>query len=498
VQYAATKPRGGRQYISEVSMRNTKRHPGNVLVPLLLVLLLALLIFVLFFPSIKEWWHSRQEEGGDSESNTIPARLIKDVPNTLELTPGVIETLNVRTVPVQKVQQGQMLELSGSLAPDTDHLVPIRSRFAGEVVDLGEVQKRDPERVESYQPVSTGDKVKKGQLLAVVWCKDLGEKKSELLDAVSLLTLDLDRLERYRKYRGEGIIPEQSMRDAERSVAADRIAIARAELTLRSWRLTDKEIDGIYKEAEKVTDRVKKGEKGFNKEQEATWARVEVRAPFDGSVLERNVAVGAIIDPTTNLFMVGDLTKLSLFAYVYEEDLPVVLKLRGEGEPRPIPWSIRLKSDPQADPLHGYVKEIRPFLDPTMHTALVRGQVNNPTGRMISGQFITASIQLPPPTDEVEVPTDALIEDGHDSIVFVKEVTNDSCFTMRQVQVLRRTRDKIYIQSEPQDAARSRGCQALRPGDMVVVGGALELWAALNDQKAAAAAAKISKQSTDR
>ena len=472
-------------------MANSRRQQGNVLVPLLLILLSVLLLCVLFYPSIKEWWQARQEGGKQAEAVAIPARLV--AADTLELTPGVIEALNVRTVPVQKVQQGQMLELSGSLAPDTDHLVPIRSRFAGEVVELGEVQKSDPERVESYQPVTTGDKVKKNQLLAVVWCKDLGEKKSELVDALSLLTLDLDRLERYKKYRGEGIIPEQSMRDAERSVAADRIAIAKAELTLRTYKLTDKEIEAIYKEAERITERVKKGEKGFNKEQEATWARVEVRAPFDGTVLERNVALGAIIDSSTNIFMLGDLTKLSLFAYVYEEDLPVVLKL-----PRPIPWSIRLKSDPQADPLHGYVKEIRPFLDPTMHTALIRGQVNNPTGRMISGQFITASIQLPISPDDVEVPTEALIEDGHDSIVFVKGEKNEPRYTMRQVQVLRRTRDKIYIQSEPQDAARSRGCQTLRAGDMVVVGGALELWAALNEQKAAAEAAKLSKQSTQR
>ena len=212
-------------------MRNTLRLKGNVLVPVLIVLLLCVLIFVLSFPSLKEWWHARGDTGGTADNPTIPAELVG--PNTLQLTSEVVKALNMGSVPVQKVEEGQVLELTGSLAPDTDHLLPLRSRFAGEVVEIGEVHQGDPESIVSYRSVTTGDKVKKGQLLTVVWCKDLGEKKSELVDAISHLTLDLDTLTNLEKAsRESGAIPEQSLREARRNVAADRIAITRAELTL--------------------------------------------------------------------------------------------------------------------------------------------------------------------------------------------------------------------------------------------------------------------------
>src|SRR5206468_9128358 len=40
-----------------------------------------------------------------------------------------------------------------------------------------------------------GDFVHKGQLLAVVWSKDLGEKKSELVEGIARLRIDEEKLE---------------------------------------------------------------------------------------------------------------------------------------------------------------------------------------------------------------------------------------------------------------------------------------------------------------
>src|SRR5262249_41733426 len=155
------------------------------------------------------------------------------------------------------------------------------------VIEIPEIEDRDDEGKTIKRPITTGDKVSEGQLLAVVWSKDLGEKKSELVDALSQLKLDQDKLRRYREVDRIGGVPADTMAAAERSVQADRIAVSRADLTLRSWRLTDKEIEAIYKEAEQVAERVRRGQPGHTKEQEKTWARVEVRAPFAGTILEK-------------------------------------------------------------------------------------------------------------------------------------------------------------------------------------------------------------------
>ena len=107
-------------------------------------------------------------------------------------------------------------------------------------------------RANAGRPLRSGDSVRKGQLLAVVWSKDLGEKKSELVDAVSKLKLDREVLERLRGLSREGGTSERSVREAERAVDADLIAVARAERTLRSWRLGEDEIAAVRAEAERL------------------------------------------------------------------------------------------------------------------------------------------------------------------------------------------------------------------------------------------------------
>ena len=59
-------------------------------------------------------------------------------------------------------------------------------------------------------------------------------------------------------------------------------------------------------------------------------------------------------------------------------------------------------------------------IDPTQHTALVMGRVDNPDNRLRAGQFVTATVELPPSVYEVEVPTTSLVEDGQESILFIQ------------------------------------------------------------------------------
>jgi cobalt-zinc-cadmium efflux system membrane fusion protein len=89
-------------------------------------------------------------------------------------------------------------------------------------------------------------------------------------------------------------------------------------------------------------------------------------------------------------------------------------------------------------------------------------------------QFITATITLPPQPGEVEVPTDALLEDGRDSVVFVQPDPTLSRFARRPVEVTRRYHDVVYVR-----AGSAGGGAGLRPGERVVVGGALQLNEAL-------------------
>jgi cobalt-zinc-cadmium efflux system membrane fusion protein len=437
-------------------------------------------------PLVKKWWQASPGESHvvrEAEDANKPR--LHD-PSTVALPPDVVTALGIQTAPAKRATQARPLPaLAGSLALNAQRLARVHARFGGEVIDIGPGPELDPRFASGgatgYRPLRYGDKVQKDQLLAVVWSKDLGEKKSELVDAVSRLRTDQETLARLSELYKAGATPERSVREAERNVEADLVAVARAERTLRSWRLTDAEIEAIKAEA----NHIRRGLTQRDTEWEKAWARVEVRASQDGTILEKNVTVGDIVDTTTDLFKIADLSRLSVWAHAYEETLPVL-----EALPKPITWSIRLKAHPEAAPLKGTVESIGAIIDANQHTALVMGQVDNCGGELRAGQFITATIEVPPSADEVEVPTTAVVEDGRASLVFVQADPTEPRYSARRVAVVRRYHDVVYVRSRPTSEEARRRVQSLSPGELVVSSGAVELKGALEDLQTTAGADK--------
>jgi membrane fusion protein, heavy metal efflux system len=377
----------------------------------------------------------------------------------------------IRTGLVQRATKARTLQLSGSLGTDTDALVPVRARFPGEVVEIAKVPDRDEADRTVFRDLRSSDRVARGDLLAVVWSKELGEKKSELTDAFLTLRIERETLKNLEELYQKGGISPRSLREAQLKAQSDQNAVSRIEATLHSWRLSQEEIDEVYKQAEQLAAANKGGAPKRDPESWKRWARVEVRSPIDGTILERNVAVGALVDTSTNLFMIGDLNHLTAWFNVFEEDLPHLQSM-----PRPIQCKIRLKAEPEAPPLDCTIFEIRPVIDSTVHAALVRGRVENPTGRLLAGQFVTASLDLPAAPDLLIIPTAALIEDGFESVIFVQPDAREPRYQLRHVRVARRTRDIVTVRAATGDTETP-----LRAGDRVVTSGNLEMRAALKD-----------------
>lgn len=382
----------------------------------------------------------------------------------IALPADVANSLRLRTVEAVPAISRSLPPLAGTLALDTNFLAQVHSRFAGEVKEIGKIA--EPVTGSSgpkstTRPLRFGDRVEKGQVLAVIWSKDLGEKKSELVDALSQLRVNRDTLDRLKSL-SEGVIAQRQVREAERAVESSLVAVAKAERTLRSWQLGNAEIDAIKDEAERLFR-----DKHANRSEAAgDWARAEVTAPFAGTILEQNITVGAIVDTTTALFKIADLSHLRVWAHVYEEDLPALQAL-----PKPLIWSLQLQADPKAKPIKEPVETIGTMIDPNDHTALLVGRVENLDGRLMAGQFVTATIILPALPNEIQVPTTALVEDGKESLLFIQPNPKKPEFQLQRVVVTRRYHDVVNV----------RG--SLRPGDHVLVSGAVEVRAALEDLK---------------
>jgi membrane fusion protein, heavy metal efflux system len=288
-----------------------------------IVLLLGAAGFVVIYEGMLEWdeaYGARLTANGrDSQSReALLIDVASDRADSFKVTPAGLKALDLQTVAVERAPRPEPLRLPGSLLLDPNRLVRVHARFSGELVSLGQVP------VDAASPTGSsveqrslryGDRVTKGQLLGVVWCKDLGEKKSELVDALSHAKIDhnvWDRLAHVEK----GAVPQRTIDDAQLAYESDLVAVAKAERTLRSWRLTESEINEVHNEAERI------GKLETNDPQaDRTWAETEVRSPINGIIVEKNFNVGDIMDPTQDLFKIADLTFLQVLASAYEEDV---------------------------------------------------------------------------------------------------------------------------------------------------------------------------------
>ncbi len=415
-------------------------------------------------------------DGSDSGRQTAE---VGTTPHSIRLSSDGVKSLGIATTRVEPAPPPEPLRLSGSLLLDPSRLVRIHARFPGELVSLGmvpvEAGESGPGKAE-LRPLRYGDKVAKDQLLAVVWSKDIGEKKSELIDAISKRDIDKKVLLQFEA--APDVISGRTIYDARRNFQGDEVAVARAERTLRSWRLTEDELQDIRDEAKRIQERKTADPRG-----DRTWAETDIRSPISGMIIEKNFNVGDIVDPTQDLFKVADLSRIQVVANAYEEDLPVLRALPAEQRR----WRIDIKADPNDVPMTGNFDIVGNIIDPSQHSGTVIGWLDNPDGRLSVGAFITAVIPLPPDSGLVVVPTTALIEGAGCARVFVERDAATHEFESRPVVVVTRGRIRSYVRSEPRPDQCAAGAQPLMVGERVVEIGAVELAAKLAGLQAASA-----------
>ena len=464
----------------------------------LLPILVILIVFGWAYESGKLPGMKLAAEKVDSPAKELPAiELVKEKPNSLRVPEEVRKALGIRKGNADQVAVAEQptrklpLVMPGSTALDPARLIRVRVRFApAEVVEIGKID--DPHASPGIVPplrrdLQTGDPVKKGDLLAVLFSVDLGNKKNDLFDALSQLRLDEEVLKRAEAH--SAAVPEVFLLNAKRNVQADINAVNRAENTLKTWEVPEEEIQAVRDEVKNIASDADRKAKGKSRLKQ--WARVELKAPVDGFIIEQNVALHeTVVDNTTNLFQIAKVDPLIVLASVPEDELPALQDLKNQTRNH-MGWTI---STVGTKPIAGFVDDIGYLIDPNQHTAVVRGHIPNPDGLLRAGQFVTATVDLLPPKNVVEVPIGALVEDGKDSIVFVQSDPKEPIYTMRRVEVSNRFDRTAYVRSVPvskkndEQQAAAEGGQAslpaepLREGERVLTTGALELKTALENK----------------
>ena len=461
---------------------------------------IALAVFIVFISGVPI--PGLTASGKEETAAAAPppdVKLAKEPPHTLFLPDDVKQTLGIRKGGVDDVAtaepptMGRPLVLTGTTALDPNEILHVRARFApAKVVEIGPAR-HGPDWAVSSQPreLRVGDRVEKGDLLGVFYSDAVGSQKNALFDSESQRRLDQDILDRAE---ASSAAVEVFVLNARRNLEADLNHSNQAANTLRTWGIPEKDIQKIIDEA-----RASNGSKTpIAKEKYEDWGRVELRADMDGVLVERNIPQNELIqDATVSLFQIAKVDHVQVIANASEDDLKILVGKRQAGQR--LFWSIQTVNGPEKDPITGKdplfpIDDIGYLVDPNQHSAVVKGHIPNPDGKMRGAQLATASIPLDPPDDVVEIDVNALIEEGRQSFVFVQTDAKNSLYTLRRVKVTHRFDKSVYVKSkldEKEDALtpeqKEQGflpLEPLRKGDKVLRSGVLELREALTDLEA--------------
>ena len=184
-------------------------------------------------------------------------------------------------------------------------------------------------------------------------------------------------------------------------------------------------------------------------------ARIPVRAPIDGTVIERSVTSGQFVGPDTSsapLVTIADLSSVWVQGDLFERDLRHV----SVGEKADVTTAAY-----PTDHFSAQVSRIASVVDAATRTAKVRFLVANPDARLKPGMFAAISLFLSNSAAALTVPAKAVFVENGRTFAYVQ--TGPQQFARREIETV------------PGGSDRLRVVQGVRAGDRVVSDGVLLL-----------------------
>lgn len=184
---------------------------------------------------------------------------------------------------------------------------------------------------------------------------------------------------------------------------------------------------------------------------QARLAKLEIRAPFSGIVGIRTVSVGDYVKDGTELVNLEDISSVKVDFRVPEKYADLV----GKGQ------AIEVVVDAlPGKAFHAKVDAVDPQVDSSGRSALLRGRINNPEGKLKPGMFARVRLILAERNDALVVPEEAIVPQG--SKVTVWKVVDGKAV-------------KAEVRTGLRRAAKVEILQGLEKGDIVVTAGQIRL-----------------------
>jgi cobalt-zinc-cadmium efflux system membrane fusion protein len=180
-------------------------------------------------------------------------------------------------------------------------------------------------------------------------------------------------------------------------------------------------------------------------------SRTRVAASIDGTVIERQGAVGQVVQPAEPIYTIADLSRVWVRADVPEQQSPLVRA----GD------RVRIKLPALSDRvIEGRIVWVAAVVDPATRTVAARVELANPD-RLLKPGMLAAMLIADAPRRVALVPKDAVVRETNRDFVFVRVAPGT--FRMQEVQLGHETDGQRPVQS------------GVLEGDQVVVEGAFHL-----------------------
>jgi Cu(I)/Ag(I) efflux system membrane fusion protein/cobalt-zinc-cadmium efflux system membrane fusion protein len=290
----------------------------------------------------------------------------------IRIDPAIVQSIGVRTTAVEQRSLARKLRTVGRVDYDERRVAHVHTKVQGWVEKL---------HVE-YE----GQLVEHGQPLLEIYSPELVSTQEELLLAA-----------RYRTSTGQSTFEDV----AEGGRALFQATRRRLEL----WDISERDIQRLLD-----TGEVRKN--------------LTLYAPTSGVVTHLMVRKGMEVSPGTNLYTIADLSRVWLYADVYEYELPwVSVGQRGAVDLSYLPGKI----------FEGEVTYVYPFLDPKTRTARVRLELPNPDLILKPDMFANVTIETEARPRALVVPEAAVIRSGRRSLAIV--ALGEGRFEPREVEL---------------------------------------------------------------
>lgn len=325
----------------------------------------------------------------------------------------IIKIDTAKTTPME-----DELALTGEVSFDENKVVKVFPFTSGQVTEV---------------KVSLGDKVSKGQTLAVLRSADVAGNYTDLSSTKADLAISKRQMEQAEYLYKNGISSERDYVEAKENYAKALAANSKVQQQIA--------ING-----------------GGNTNASGTLI---IKAPADGFIVEKNISAGNFIRPdnSSSLFTISNMKDVWIWANVFETDIAKVKK-GYDAHITTLAYPNKVFT--------GNVDEVSTVLDPDNKVMKVRIALSNNDMLLKPEMFTNVLITNKEASSSVAIPASAVIFDDSKNFVVVY---NGKCnMRVQEVSVIKTVDNITYISN------------GLKPGDKVISQGQLLLYNALTEE----------------